>query len=212
MLVDLLPLFPLKMVALPGALVPLHIFEERYKEMVGIAIEHQTEFGIVLAHEQGVANVGCSVAVDKVLQRYQDGRLDILCLGKRRFHVVELNSDLSYLRGSVQFFDDDQAAASDELTKLQDEAYSAWRQLANRLGVNPLPEIAPRDPHLSFLLGQAVTALSTRQLLLQLRSEAERLRHLVTFFRDFEMKQARIREAKRLAPTNGHAKHLGSKN
>ncbi len=204
--VDLLPLFPLKMVALPGASTPLHIFEERYKEMVGIAIEHQTEFGIVLAPERGVAHVGCSVVVQSVLQRYDDGRMDILCVGKRRFEILLLNTDKSYLRASVQFFQDDEAEAAEGLPALREDVYAAWKQVAKLVSAGKLPEIDPSDPQLSFLLGQAVADLNTRQILLQMRSEQERLRQLLTFFREFENRQTRTREAKRLAPTNGHAK------
>lgn len=208
--VDLLPLFPLKMVALPGAPVPLHIFEERYKEMVGIAIEHHTEFGIVLAHERGVANVGCSVVVEKVLQRYDDGRLDILCRGTRRFEIVLLNTDKSYLRASVQFFGDDGPdEASADLPRLQGETYGVWQQIGERVAGGNLPEVDPEDPQLSFRLGHAVADLNTRQILLQLRSEEDRLRQLLAFFREFEARQARMSQAKRIAPTNGHAKDAG---
>src|SRR5436305_9565323 len=74
---DLLPLFPLHMVLLPGAPAGLHIFEERYKEMIGEAVDRSTEFGIVLAHEKGLVNTGCSASIREVKQKYEDGRMDI---------------------------------------------------------------------------------------------------------------------------------------
>src|SRR3954452_15477343 len=81
----LLPLFPLSLVVFPRTRLPLHIFEERYKEMIGIAIREESEFGIVLAKDEGIVNAGCTVKVERVLHRYPDGRMDILTMGQRRF-------------------------------------------------------------------------------------------------------------------------------
>ncbi|MCW5962666.1 MAG: LON peptidase substrate-binding domain-containing protein [Bryobacterales bacterium] len=205
--VDLLPLFPLNAVALPGAALPLHIFEDRYKEMIGIAIQQQTEFGIVLSHEQGIANIGCSVLVETVMQRHDDGRMDILCRGSRRFEIVQLNEEKDYLRATVQFFDDDESDGGKRATdELRAATMDAWRFLAERVAEGPIPDLDADDPRISFELGQTVGDVNLRQVLLQMRSEAERLQHLLTYFRTFETRQARIAEARRLAPTNGHAK------
>src|SRR4051812_26903467 len=107
---DLLPLFPLHMVLLPGSPVALHIFEERYKEMIGQAIETNTEFGIVLASDGGIVNTGCRAVVRRALEKYDDGRMDIVPAGRRRFEILFLNEDKPYLQGAVQFFDDDDNA------------------------------------------------------------------------------------------------------
>src|SRR6476620_9896855 len=87
----LIPLFPLQLVVFPRTQLPLHIFEERYKEMVGDAMRDNTEFGIVLAKEDGIVNAGCTVIVEQMLKQYPDGRMDILTAGRRRFEVVTLN-------------------------------------------------------------------------------------------------------------------------
>ena len=79
-----IPLFPLHVVVFPRMPLPLHIFEERYKEMTGAAIRDNSEFGIVLAKAHGIVNAGCTVTVEKVLQMYADGRMDILTRGQRR--------------------------------------------------------------------------------------------------------------------------------
>ncbi|HEY3841532.1 MAG TPA: LON peptidase substrate-binding domain-containing protein, partial [Bryobacteraceae bacterium] len=97
----LLPLFPLQLVVFPRIQVPLHIFEERYKEMVGDSIAQSTEFGIVLAKDAGIVSSGCTVAVEKVLTRYPDGRMDILTRGRRRFDILSIDQEKSYLRGEV---------------------------------------------------------------------------------------------------------------
>ncbi|HEY2013706.1 MAG TPA: LON peptidase substrate-binding domain-containing protein, partial [Bryobacteraceae bacterium] len=103
----LIPLFPLQVVVFPRTQLPLHIFEDRYKEMVGAAIEESSEFGIVLAREDGIVNAGCTVVVEKVVERYPDGRMDIVTRGQRRFEIVGLNEDKDYLQGEVTFFDDE---------------------------------------------------------------------------------------------------------
>src|ERR1017187_8373092 len=112
----LLPLFPLHVVVFPRTRLPLHIFEDRYKEMVGDALRQNSEFGIVRAREDGIVNAGCTVIVEKVLNNYPDGKMDILTCGRRRFDVVMLDEEKDYLRGEVQFFDDDDA---DEPTPLE---------------------------------------------------------------------------------------------
>ena len=105
----LLPLFPLQVVLLPGSQLPLHIFEDRYKEMIGEVLRDKLEFGVVLASEKGIVNTGCTATVDRVLREYPDGRLDILTRGRRRFEILLLNDERSFLRGAVEFFDDDDA-------------------------------------------------------------------------------------------------------
>src|SRR4051812_16389463 len=103
----MIPLFPLNVVVFPRTRLPLHIFEERYKEMVGQVIGDESEFGIVLAKQDGIVNAGCTVAIEKVLEMYPDGRMDIMTVGRRRFEVVSLNEEKPYLQGEVAFFDDD---------------------------------------------------------------------------------------------------------
>src|SRR5438046_6307691 len=104
----LMPLFPLHVVLFPGEQLPLHIFEERYKEMIGEALREHTEFGVVLASEKGIVNTGCTATVDQVLREYPDGRMDILTRGRRRFEILLLNDERTFLRGAVEFFDDDE--------------------------------------------------------------------------------------------------------
>src|SRR5437762_2525925 len=112
----LLPLFPLQVVVFPRTQLMLHIFEERYKEMVGEAIRDKSEFGIVLAKEEGIVNAGCTVVVDSILKSHPDGRMDIMTRGIRRFEIVMLNQEKPYLRGEVTYFDDDETdPAQDDL-------------------------------------------------------------------------------------------------
>src|SRR5215467_9802497 len=101
-----LPLFPLNLVLLPGADLPLHIFEPRYRQMVRECLDAQTPFGMLLALPNGIAGTGCSAEILEVTKRYPDGRSDILTVGRSPFRVVELFNDEPLLRGEVDFLED----------------------------------------------------------------------------------------------------------
>ena len=201
----LLPLFPLQVVLFPGGELPLHIFEDRYKEMIGEILRERREFGVVLASEKGVVNTGCTATIDKVLRRYPDGRMDILTHGRRRFEILLLNNERVFLQGAVEFFDDENAEPPPpEILKLAVEGYNEMQDLLSEARLSSEDSIKPQ---LSFRLAQPVPDLALRQLLLATRSEAERMRHLAGFFPGYLQKQRRVQRIKDLAPRNGHGGH-----
>jgi Lon protease-like protein len=197
----LLPLFPLQVVVFPGLNLPLHIFEERYKEMVGLAIRERSEFGIVLAMEDGIVNAGCTVTVLQTLKQYPDGRMDILTEGKRRFELVRLNEEKDYLQGEVEFFDDDDAEPAS--SELQRKALTQYRELVELGAVESPGEPDPLDPQLSFRLAQSLADLDFLSLLLRNRSEAGRLKELNDYFSQYVPRQRQTLRMKALAPRNG---------
>src|ERR1022692_1638052 len=205
----LLPLFPLQVVLFPGAELPLHIFEDRYKEMIGEAVRDRTEFGVVMASEKGMVNTGCTATVERVLKQYPDGRMDILTLGRRRFEILLLNSERAFLRGSVEFFDDEIGEpVSPENRKLALDGYKQLQSLLEEpVAAADAAENLGDDPRLSFRLAQPVPELGFRQRLLSTRSEAERIRHLVEFFPEYLQRQRRLHHVKTIAPRNGHGRH-----
>lgn len=197
----LLPLFPLQVVVFPRTRLPLHIFEDRYKEMVGDAIRNRTEFGIVLAKDEGIVNAGCTVVVEEVLKNYPDGRFDIITRGSRRFEIVTLDEDKAYLRGQVEYFDDENA--EDVPDELRTRALDQFRALLD-IGEGPAygePNLG--DPQLSFQIAQSIQDLDFQSLLLRSRSESERLRDVTEFLSQYLPKQRRVVRMKNLAPTNG---------
>ncbi len=196
----LLPLFPLRLVAFPGNAIPLHIFEERYKEMVGEAESAGTEFGIVLARDGGVVNAGCAVVVEQVVQRYPDGRFDVIVRGRRRFSLLSIDQDREYLRGEVEFFDDDdwEPVTAD----LRDRAICSWRDVRTANSSDD-GEPDPEHPLLSFQLARLVGDLDFQSVILQARSEAERLRRFVEFAQEYVPRVRYAEKMKRLSPTNG---------
>jgi Lon protease-like protein len=199
---ELLPLFPLGLVLFPHTRLPLHIFEDRYKEMVGEAIDLNSEFGIVLAVERGLVNTGCTARVARVVERYEDGRLDIVVAGQRRFEIEALDQERSFLRGNVEFFEDELSEGRPDLRRRATEAYQDAFPGEQEFAVDFSEEL------LSFQLAQALPDLSAKQTLLQMRNEDDRLRRLIELLPELKGKQEITERMRTLAPRNGHGKHL----
>lgn len=201
----LLPLFPLGVVLFPRTPLGLHIFEERYKEMLREAEEKQTEFGIVLAASNGIVNMGCTAVVEKVVKRYADGRFDLIASGRRRFEVILLNEEKSYLRGSVEFFDDEEAETPP--AELRDRVLAQYEQL-RRVDEETAAETEASlgDPQVSFQVGQFVSDVNFRQQLLATRSETARLQQLADYLPEYLSRQTQIHHDKQVAPKNGHSR------
>jgi Lon protease-like protein len=195
----LIPLFPLHVVVFPRTRLPLHIFEERYKELVSDAIRDGSEFGVVLAQENGLVNTGCTVLVEKVLEMYPDGRMDVVTRGQRRFEILELNQEKAFLQAEVRFFDDDDIAAVP--AELREAALAHYRALEGLRAGGGEPDL--NDPQLSFQLAQSLPDLNFLNALLQHRSESERLRQLNRYLAEYLPRQRDIERVRGLAPTNG---------
>lgn len=197
----LIPLFPLQVVVFPRTPLPLHIFEERYKEMVGQAIRENSEFGMVLAKGQGIVNAGCTVTVEKVVHMHPDGRMDILTRGQRRFEIQSLDEEKDYLQAQVNFFDDDDFAPVPQ--DLRDQAIAQFLALRKISGSQGPEEPNLQDPQLSFQLAQALPDLDFLNSLLRHRSETARLKNLNHYLEAYIPRQRTIERVKELAPTNG---------
>lgn len=181
----LLPLFPLDLVLLPETNLPLHIFEERYKEMIGDCIDNGWEFGMLAVFGQSVEPIGCTASISKVLDRFPDGRMNILVRGRRRFEISMSNREKSYLRGKAEFFEDDPAEPVP--AALRDRAFGLYRRLT-KLAELENDSFQDRtfnsdDPKLSYrMMGGVPAQLRWKQTLLELRSELERLRLVTDYF------------------------------
>jgi Lon protease-like protein len=202
MLRRLIPLFPLHVVVFPRTRIPLHIFEDRYKEMVGESIRDHSEFGIVLARDDGIVNAGCTVSVEKVLEMYPDGRMDIMTRGQHRFEIVLLIEDKDYLQAEVAYFDDEDPAPVP--AELRDQALTHYRALNSLAIARSHSEPDFQDQQLSFQLAQAVPDLEFLSFLLRARSEPARLQQLNQYLAEYLPRQLRIERMRELAPTNGH--------
>ena len=159
---------------------------------------------MVLAGEKGIVNTGCTASIEKVVKAYPDGRMDLITVGRRRFEIILLNDEKSYLRGAVEFFDDE-AIRADPARGAQTRDGSLQRySFAPQPGTAQDPELT--DPQLSFQLAQVVPDVDFRQVLLAIRSEADRMRRLAEFFPTYSARQRHIQHVRAVAPTNGHAK------
>lgn len=197
----LLPLFPLQLVAFPGSSIPLHIFEERYKLMVGEAEATGSEFGIVLAKDGGIVNAGCTVTVETVLERYPDGRFDVITRGQRRFSIVAIDEDLAYLRGEVQFFEDLEGTAAGPA--LRDRAMEAYRVIRDSESEAGDDDPDREDPQLSFQLASVVRDLDFQNLILRSRSESERLQQFISVVEPYLEKKQYKAKMRKVAGQNG---------
>ncbi|MGE5326081.1 MAG: LON peptidase substrate-binding domain-containing protein [Deltaproteobacteria bacterium] len=209
----LLPLFPLEIVLLPEEPLPMHIFEDRYKEMIGECLkakeEHsgQQEFGIVLAREDEMRTAGCSAKIVNVTRKYPDGRLDIFTVGVRRFEVLYTDQERSFLRGGVEFFDDDAGADAAEDADAA-RAIELFREMMQRLRkTSDLPVHFPRPyRHLSFRIASALPLeLDFKFQLLILRNESERLRRTIQTLEHLIPQLDRVERLRSKAGGNGHS-------
>lgn len=200
---DLLPLFPLQLVLFPRTPLPLHIFEDRYREMIGECLTGGHEFGVVLAQGQGILRAGCTAGIERVIRLYPDGRLDILTMGRRRFQIESVNTERSFLRAEVEYFDDVEDGPSEEAyLRRAIRTYSEIRERSE--SQEPEPDLQDSQP--SFQLAQISPDLDFRQLLLAMRSEPDRMSRVADHLDKLLLRQRAQEGVRKVARTNGHGK------
>jgi Lon protease-like protein len=199
---ELLPLFPLELVLFPGMALPLHIFEPRYKEMIGECLQNDSSFGIVRAIKDGIAQIGCSAEVVTVIKRHDDGRLDIVTQGLRRFEVLEIHQDRSFLQADVNFL----AEESDEKEERRKKAIELHQSLLLLAASGQaVPALEPPEELLSFyLISQLPVDLDFKQTMLAMPSESKRLATLIEYYEAVLPKLGRMVQAKKKSGSNGH--------
>jgi Lon protease-like protein len=197
-------LFPLELVLLPTERVPLHIFEPRYKELIGECLRSGHEFGLVLEDERGRREIGTRAAVVEVLQVFDDGRMNVVVEGHDRFRLRELTSGRAFLTGDVEPIDDDEdeAPADDS-----ERALALFRQLVDVAG-GDVDEPDGTSGSLSFEIASRIDfGIEPKQELLELRSEPARLTHLCELLERAVEAVQREREVRERAATNGKVSH-----
>jgi Lon protease-like protein len=197
----LLPLFPLDVVLFPGSRLPLHIFEPRYKEMIGECLAQHRTFGVVRAVEQGLAEVGCTAEIVTVVKEYTDGRLDLVTEGRKRFELLRVDEERSFLRAEVLMIDDEPGAPRAEDTSRAVQLHSELLAIAGAK-----QDLSAADPALLsfYLAGSLPLDLDFKQKLLSLRSEPERLSLLISYLETILPNLHRAAHAREKAGGNGH--------
>jgi Lon protease-like protein len=198
----LLPLFPLDLVLLPGVPLTLHIFEPRYKEMIKECLDHKSVFGMIRCKEESLANIGCTAEIMNVLKKYPDGRLNILVEGKKRFEVLQINQERVFLQAEVFYLaDENQPAAADDVEK----AIRLHQEIMELAGAQPETIGATENAGLAYLLaGSLPFDPDFQHALLEMNSEAERTRAIVSFFERILPVLQRSASTKQKAGGNGH--------
>jgi Lon protease-like protein len=196
-----LGLFPLGIVVLPGEQVPLHVFEPRYRELVGECLEEETPFGILLTDDNGLRALGTKVRIVEVVERFEDGRLVIVVEGTERFRLVELMEGRSFQTGEVEAIRDEQAPAEEDARK---RALDLFEELRDAVGADvDLPEVG--DPELSWAIGRRIEIdARTKQALLESRSERERIELLTSHLQSASAQLALVQEHMAAARRNGN--------
>jgi Lon protease-like protein len=202
--IERFPLFPLGLVLLPQELVPLHIFEERYKLMIGECLENDGEFGILWLSDEGLRDIGCSARVVRLVDRAEDGRMNILVEGVQPFRLLRRIDDMPYPAGDVEPLEDFDPAADPELAEQARARYAELVEKATE--EKPDPDVlAALDAY-----GMAATVEhppEAKQALLELRAENDRLRMVDEMFRTAIKRVAYAEETAERAQTNGSVPH-----
>jgi Lon protease-like protein len=187
------PLFPLGIVLLPSEVLPLHVFEERYKLMIGECLESEDEFGIVWLSDDGLKEIGCAARVTRLLERLEDGRMNVLVQGSAPFRLLRRIEDLPYPAGDVELLDEPEEEPREAALEKARERYAALVERATDSRPDP-EELDVLDAY-----GMAATVefgLEDKQELLELRSELGRLERLSELF---TATMARLEHAERAA-------------
>ena len=199
--IDRFPLFPLGLVLLPGEVVPLHIFEERYKKMIEDCLESESEFGVLWNSDEGLRPIGCSAEITQLLERMDDGRMNILIQGARPFRVVRQIKDMDYPAGDVELLEEEIDAADEP--DVGAAARHGYADLVERV-----TDTRPSEADLAELdsFGMAATIAfepDAKQALLELRSEPARLERLTSLFAEALERYEFAERASERAKSNG---------
>ncbi len=194
------PMFPLGMVALPTESVPLHIFEDRYRKMIEECLTMEQEFGIVWLSEDELKPVGCACEIDRVVERMEDGRLNILVRGTRPFRLVERQDDLPYPAAVVEFLIEQDEVADPEVVQ---QAHTLYAELVEQATDKTLEEDDLAELDAYTMAATVEFGTDVKQELLELRSENARMRLLTLLFRAAIKRLELVERAQARARSNG---------
>ncbi len=207
---EFIPLFPLPLVVFPDEPLPLHIFEERYKDLIRYCLGEENDlagtrpFGISLTENQSIRPIGCEVKVDRILKRFPDGKLDIVVVGMRRYEMVSTRTEKSYPEIEVRYFSDTTGKTN---TQKRERAIAMHVRLVELAKGRPPQMNYPDGLHTSYLLAhQAGLDVPQRQNLLEMRSEESRLDYLIQYYERIIPTLSERTEVKERIKANGYVR------
>ena len=196
-------IFALGSVLAPGELLPLHIFEERYKQLIGDCLDRDETFLLLYTDEDGTRELGCTAAVVEVLERFDDGRLNIVVEGREVLRVIEITRGRGYTTAAVEPADDDLEAGEE-----RESALRLYAEFAAASGIDPADDLSEAEGPLSYaIMARVEFPAGEKQSVLELRSERARLMALVELLARGLQGLQRVEEIRRRAQGNGRVPH-----
>jgi Lon protease-like protein len=202
---DYLSIFSLDVVLFPEMLLPLHIFEEHYKEMIGECLQSNSPFGVLYAHDNRLETVGCTAEISQVIKKYPDGRIDLIAVGQKRFQVSFFDSEKSYLRASIELLPDSigDKGLSEEQAQ---QALDLFAQVCKLIGQDEPEEFhdASAVHGLAFRMASSLHLQNEiRQRILEIRSENQRLERLTEHLSELIPRLTARQKSAKQAGSNG---------
>ncbi len=202
---EILPLFPLNVVLFPQSQLHLHIFEDRYRTLISECVTYDTQFGIILIHEQDVRTIGCTAAVKEIVKRYDDGRMDIIVEGRRRFTLHNfVEAPHPYFSGRVSWLEDIAEDVDEPLKKHAVRLHNQFVSIVFTGIVQAVDENDIRRSRSFHLVQKSGMELLQRQVFLSMNSENNRLRFLVQHLESVLPLLASKRSVDELAKNDGY--------
>ncbi|MEM8484077.1 MAG: LON peptidase substrate-binding domain-containing protein [Bacteroidota bacterium] len=204
----IIPIFPLELVLYPSEQLPLHIFEERYREMVAYCLEDEAPFGILLVNEGKMANIGCTAHIEQVVTKYDDGRLDIIVHGMQRFRVEEVFENKVYMTASIDFLrEPDEPVKND----MRERVITQHMRLLELAGRKVRPTTYQNLTGVSFFIAHnAGLKPNQKQEILELNSENERISYLAGHLEMLIPRVEEFEDVRKKVQSNGHFKDFPS--
>lgn len=203
--IDDFPLFPLDMVLLPGEKTILHIFEQRYRDLAVRCIENDEPFGLVLADgSEGYREFGCATRFGDVLERYEDGRLNVIVEGLWPLRVIDESKGFSYRSATVERLADEPASPGDDDQATL--ARKAFKVLVEAMGMDEIEPEELKTLGAFEMAGRLSLDDNDKQALLETRSEGDRLSLLERVFAEAAGQAVEARKLANIAKSNGHAR------
>lgn len=203
-----LPLFPLELVLYPRERLPLHIFEPRYKEMAQYCMREDRPFGVVLSEDEEIEEVGTTARIARVINRYDDGRMDLLVVGQKRFRIDQIYEERSYLTADVETLEETEEPVE---RGMRERAITQHMKLLELVGHTVRPSLYENVDRLSYLLAQnAGLEAQQKQRVLEMPSENERIAYLVRHFESLIPRVEEQESVRRRIQSDGHFKDFPS--
>lgn len=186
-----IPIFPLQTVLLPEFPLPLHIFEEKYKLMIDNCLANESEFGVVLANGNRLKKTGCTAKIIQVYNKYEDGKMDLLTIGHKRFVMTSISEENLYLTAEVEYFDDYEEEETEELFFLSQKGIEILKDLGKlKMNTELTKYIEQLDLQVISFIISSIGGFKNveKQKFLEMKSTSERLEKAVEILEQYHQK------------------------